>query len=318
MADTRTQNAADTHTTPADAGGPGTLVIKERAVAKVAVAAALTVPDVIRQVGGMSRLTGRELPRADVSVGEESVAVNLYLALAWPCRISEVAAAVHDEVSRVLDGIVGLPLHRLNILVAATTLKDNNERVPTTTPPIRPTSPRPPTASPAAVPVALVLAVALLGLAFVAGREFLIVHDTIVGAPWILNTIDAIADLHWAPWMLGASAAALIVGLLLVALGLKPRTRTHVGAVSPSAQTPAVWLRPADVARVCSDRAGSVHGSLSARTTVTRKRVTVEVHPVPGSDAAALTESVRDALTPTLTALSDTRRLDIRLVEGAS
>ncbi|WP_089252746.1 DUF6286 domain-containing Asp23/Gls24 family envelope stress response protein [Rhodococcoides kyotonense] len=297
-----------------DSGGPGSLVIKERAVARVAVAAASTVPSVVRQVGGMSRLTGRDLPRADVSVGEESVAVTLYVAVAWPCRISDVAAAIHDEVSRALDGIVGLPLHRLHVMVAATTPSDDGEQVGSVEPaPVVP-RPRPPTASPAALFVAVVLAIALLGVAFVAGREFLIVHETIDGAPWILNSIDWIAELHWAPWILGASIASVVAGLVLVALGLKPRTKTHAGAVSPTSSSPMVWLRPTDVARMCSDHAGGVPGSESARTTVTKKRVIVDVHPVGDGDTdASLTDAVRDAVAPTLAVLADPRTVQVRV-----
>lgn len=298
-------------------GGPGTLVIKERAVSRVAVAAALTVPDVVRQVGGMSRLTGRELPRADVSVGEHSVSVNLYVALAWPSRISEVASEVHDEVARALDGIIGLPLHRLNVVVVGTSTKDVVEQTVSKSSPST-FRPRPPTASPAALPVALVLAALLLGVAFVAGREFLIIHDTIVGAPWIGNAVDWIAELHWAPWMIGAAAASVLLGLILLALGLKPRTKTHIGASSPTSSSPLVWLRPTDVARMCSDHAGSVPGAESARTTVTRKKVTVDVHRTAESDSTSLAESVTAAVAPTLAILADTRKIQVRVKESKS
>lgn len=298
-------------------GGPGSLIIKDRAVARVAVAAALTVPSVVRQVGGMSRLTGRDLPRADVSVGEESVSVNLYVALAWPCRISEVAASVHEEVSRTLDSIVGLPLHRLNVMVAATTVGDDGDHVGASERVVVVPRPRPPTASPAALPVAVVLAFALLGVAFVAGREFLIVHDTLGGAPWIHNSIDWIAQLRWAPWMVAASVASIVVGVVLVVLGLKPRTKTHAGAVSPTSSSPMVWLRPTDVARMCSDRASSVPEVDSARTTVTRKKVIVDVHRA-GDGNDALSNSVREAVAPTLAVLAEPRKIQVRVKDVRS
>ena len=304
--------------TPGDAtegGGPGTLVIKERAISRVAVAAALTVPDVVRQLGGLSRLTGRDLPRADVSVGEHSVSVNLYIAVRWPTKVADVAHGVHTEVGRVLDGFVGLPLHRLNIIVAGTTPKDSVEHT-SGGDSVRALRPRPPTASPAAAFIAVVLALALLGVAFVAGREFLIAHETIGGPPWIGNAIAWIADLHWASWMITAASAAIVVGLILVVSGLSPRTKTHTGARSPESKSPIVWLRPTDVARICSDHAGSVPGSESARTTVTKRAVTVEVHRTPGGDDAAVTESVRDAVAPTLAALADTRKVRVRVRES--
>ncbi|KZE98447.1 hypothetical protein A2J03_14405 [Rhodococcus sp. EPR-157] len=299
--------------TEVDTGGPGTLVIKERVISRVAVAAALTVPDVVRQVGGMTRLTGRDLPRADVTVGEHAASVNLYIAVQWPSRISDVAHEVHDEVARVLADIVGLPLHRLNVVVAGTSPRSEvQSTVSENTHPVL--RPRPPTASPAALFTAIVLAFALLGVAFVAGREFLIVHGTVVGAPWIDNTVDWIADLHWATWMITAAAGMIAVGLILVVLGLTPRTKTHTGVRSPNSPSPMVWLRPTDVARMCSDHAGSVAGAESVRTTVTKKKVTVEVRRVARGDDAILTESVREAVAPVLAVLADTRKVRVRLL----
>lgn len=304
--------------TSIDTGGPGTLVIKERAVSRVAVASALTVPGVVRQIGGMSKLTGRELPRADVSVGEHSVSINLYVALEWPSRISEVTSALHDEVSRALTAVVGLPLHRLNVLVAATVPTDGTEQVASNDAGAVAPRPRPPTASPAALPVALVLAFALLGVAFVAGREFLIVQDTVVGAPWIANAVTWIAELHWAPWMTGAAIGAILAGIVLVGVGLKPRTGTHAGASSPTSSSPMVWLRPTDIARMCSEHAGSVPGSESARTTVTKKRVTVDVRRVAGAEDAAVSESVRQSVAPTLAVLADARKVRVRVKQSSS
>lgn len=289
-------------------------------MSRVAVAAALTVPSVIRQVGGMSRLTGRDLPRADVSMGDRSVSVNLYIAVVWPSRVSEVARAVHDEVDRVLDGIVGLPLHRLNVLVVGTAPgKGSDDGRPTSSAgetTRTPLSPRPPTASPAAVPIALGLALTLLAAAFVAGREFLIVNGTFGGAPWIGNAVAWIADLHWAVWMIPAAVASILVGLTLVALGVKPRTRTHTGAFSPTSPSPTVWLRPTDVARMCSDHANGVPGVESARTTVTRRKVTVDVRRLAGSDSALVTEAVRTAVAPALAVLADSRKVRVRVKDG--
>ncbi|WP_245819752.1 DUF6286 domain-containing Asp23/Gls24 family envelope stress response protein [Rhodococcoides yunnanense] len=305
--------------TAVDTGGPGTLVIKDRAIEKVAVAAALSVPTVVRQIGGLSRLTGRELPRADVSVGEHSVSVNLFIAVAWPCRISEVSTAVHDAVARALDSIVGLPLHRSNVVVAATSCTDDAEQPVSSEPAAAAPRPRPPTANPAALPVALVSAVALLGLAFVAGREFLIVHGTIDGARWVQNAVDWAAGVHWAPWMITAAVAAAVAGLVLVVIGLEPRTRTHTGATSPTSASPMVWLRPTDVARMCSDHAGTVPGCESARTTVTKRLVTIDVHRSGSvTDDDTLTRSVRDAVAPTLAVLADTRRVRVRVKQGHS
>ncbi len=304
-----------------DTPSPGTLVIKDRVISRVVVAAALTVPSVARHARGVSRLAGKQLPRVDLSVGEHSVSVNLYVGLVWPCAIIDVAETIHDQVAHALDTVVGLPLHRLNILVAATVAAGTQQHQIAQQSTVRASTalvvrPRPPTASPAALPVALILAVALLGVALVAGREWLIVHDAIGGAPWISNTVHWIAELHSTLWMIGAAATAVLLGLVLIVIGIKPRTKTHIGALSPNSTMPIVWLRPTDVARVCSEHASGVPGSKSVRTTVTKHRVTIEVRRPSGSDDSILAESVEQSVATTLATLADPRTVRVRFTEG--
>ncbi len=326
--------------TPIPAEQRGSLVVKERAVARVAVTAALTVPDVVRQVGGLPRLTGRELPRADVSVGEHSVAVNLYVAVTWPCLIPDVAAAVHDVVAQALSDIIGLPLYRMNVVVAhARTSADSLAAADTTAaaetgqdtetgqapdgagastrPATNPTvRPRPPTSGPAAAFVVLIAACALLASAVVAGREVLVRHDWISGTPWIHTAIDWLGALQWNNWLLAVFGAAAVAGVALVVLGLMPRTRTHTGAVATTSSVPIVWLRPTDVARMCSDAVGALPSVESARTTVTPKRVKIDVRHVGGDPT--IVEDVRTAVAPTLAVLADTRRVDVRVRRAES
>lgn len=308
----------------------GTLVVKEQVVARVAVTAALAVPGVIRQVGGLPRLTGRELPRADVSVGEHSVSVNLYVAVAWPCVIPEIAAAIHDAVEHAFADTIGLPLHRLNVVIAHVVIAHvvNTPGSTGTTPaegvsyaavhPI--VEPRPPTAIPAAVPVALMLAFALLALAVVAGREFLVVHESITGSPWIGSALDRIAEVQWSWWLFAGCGAAVVAGLALVTLGLKPRANTHTGASTPASSVPTVWLRPTDVARVCSDHVGSIAGVASVRTTVTPKRVRIDVRRPTGGSAPddTLAENVRAAVSSTLDVLTEQRQVVVRVEKSES
>ncbi|MGB2951202.1 MAG: Asp23/Gls24 family envelope stress response protein [Rhodococcus sp. (in: high G+C Gram-positive bacteria)] len=302
----------------------GTLVVKEQAVARVATTAALTVPGVIRQVGGLPRLTGKELPRADVSVGDHSVSVNLYVAVAWPCVILTVAESIHDAVGRALTDTIGLPLHRLNVVIAHVVSapvvvapeKPGTAEQAVTFSAVHPVvEPRPPTASPAAVPLAIVLALALLALTVVAGREFLIVHEGVTGLPWIGTALERIAEVQWSWWLFVACAAAAAAGLALVVLGLKPRTKTHSGATATASSVPIVWLRPTDVARVCSDHAGVIAGVESVRTTVTRKRVEIDVRRLVDGNVGdeALAEDVRTAVAPTLAVLAHTRDVVVRV-----
>ncbi|MGV8875124.1 MAG: Asp23/Gls24 family envelope stress response protein [Rhodococcus sp. (in: high G+C Gram-positive bacteria)] len=300
-----TQAASDDDT---DAGSRGSLEIKDRAISRTAIAAALKDPRVTRTTGGMSRLTGRELPRADVTLGEDTVAVNLYIGVTWPSQITEVTEAVHASVEAALSTMTGLDVHRVNVLVSDTTL-DSGPRSVADSPVPQVISPRPPTAGPAAMPVALLFGFALLGLAFVAGREFFIADGSVGGSPWIANSVEWVARLHWQSWMIAAAVGSAVIGLLLVFLGVKPRTRTHSGL---GGSAPTVWATPTDIARLCSAAAQTVGRVRAAHTVVTRRKIEVRVERDPALDADSIDVAVREALAPVLSVAAGGRRLTVK------
>ena len=76
-----------------------------------------------------------------------------------------------------------------------------------------------------------------------------------------------VAELHWQGWMLPAGIAAMVLGLVLVYTAVVPTSRTHLALGSDAG--PVVWLRPTDVARMCSAHAGTVAGVHSVHTTWT-------------------------------------------------
>ena len=284
----------------------GSVEIKDRAISRTAIAAALKDPRVTRTTGGISRLTGRELPRADITLGEDTIAVNLYIGVRWPSRITEVTESVHASVEAALATMTGLHVHRVNVLVSDTTL-DTEFSSTSNTDASQSVSPRPPTAGPAAMPVALLFGFALLGVAFVAGREFLIAHGHFGGSPWISDAVFWIARLHWQSWMIAAAMGAAVVGLLLVFVGVKPRTKTHS---SLGAST--VWATPTDVARLCSAAAKSTRGVADAHTVVTRRKIEVRVERDGAVDAELVDAAVREALAPTLAVSAGGRRLTVK------
>lgn len=307
-------------TAPVDPGARGRLVIKDRAYEKIATTAALQVPGVVTQGGGLTRFTGRDLPRADVSTGPRSIAVNLHLGVRWPCDVAELTRRVHHEVGEQIENLTGRPLHRLEVLVAGAeaTTPDEAETVacPTPVPADTVIPPRPPTAAPAAAPAAVVIAIGLLGLAAVAARELLIARGVIGGAPWLRNTFEWIGRLHWQQWLVPAAIAALAVGVLCVLLALAPRTRTHVALRTATTSAPITWMRPVDVARMCSARASTVPGVAVAHTTVDRRRSTVHVRAddaVTGPAAAALEQAVTDAVHSGLEVLDRPPKLRVKI-----
>ncbi|WP_179276355.1 DUF6286 domain-containing Asp23/Gls24 family envelope stress response protein [Rhodococcus sp. 06-235-1A] len=286
----------------------GSLEIKDRAISRTAIAAALKDPRVTRTTGGLSRLTGRELPRADVTLGEDTIAVNLYIGVRWPSQITEVTEAVHAAVEGALATMTGLHVHRVNVLVSDTELH-RAERAPAKEIASQVISPRPPTAGPAAMPVALLFGFALLGLAFVAGREFLIAQGHFGGDQWIADATSWVARLHWQSWMIAAAIGSALVGLLLVFVGVKPRTRTHSGLGGEAAT---VWATPTDIARLCSAAAQSTRGVVDVHTVVTRKKIEVRVERDPVFDVDRIDAAVRDALAPVLSVAAGGRRLTVQ------
>ncbi|MFC7449127.1 DUF6286 domain-containing protein [Rhodococcus daqingensis] len=300
-------------------GTRGQLVIKDRAISRIAVAAALQVPGVVRQSGGLSRLTGRDLPRAEVCMGTESVAVTLYIAVAWPCPIAVLSREVHREVGDRIAALTGLPMDRLHVVVAAAVPAsaqdgaevDCQQLAAPGTPPARLVPSRAPLTRPAAAPVALLVAGALLVLAVLTGREFLIAHEVIAPAAWLRNSIEWSARLHWQPWMLPAAVAAVFAGLALIFVAVKPRIRTHLPL--GDAGSAVVWVRPTDVARMCSARARTVAGVRSVQTIVDGKRTTVHITPDGEVTAPALESAIREVVEPGLATLAAPRPLRIKV-----
>jgi hypothetical protein len=151
-----------------------------------------------------------------------------------------------------------------------------------------------PRGTPAAAPVAIVIAVCLLAAGLVAGRELLIVRDVIDETPWVANTFGWISRLTWQTWMLAPAVAAVVLGVLALFAALKPRAHTHVGTATP----PSLWLTTTDTARASTAAALHVEGVMRAHTTAGRRRVTV--HIVGAENSPGVLESVRHRVDRTL------------------
>ena len=111
----------------------------------------------------------------------------------------------------------------------------------------------------------------------------------------------------WTPF---AGIAAGVVGIILVGVALKPRRRR---AVRAKAQT-AVYVDVTDVARIASASAEAVPGVISARSTASRRTLTVRCE-VSGTAEAELKNAVNRAVTTELAALEHSPRIRVRLAE---
>lgn len=309
------------------AGERGTLTIKDRALERIAAAAALQVPGVTYKAGNLSLLTGRELPRADVTSSGGAVAVNLYISAEWPYDAAALTRRVHDAVEWHLHEYTGLVVHELNVLIVSTSpgLESDPEEqavpveylesdiVSVRTGPrsdLPVIAPLPPLAPPAAAPAAAIIGVAALALAFAAARELLIVKGTYGGAPWLRNSFEWFGRLHWEPWIAPVAAVLVALGLVTLVTALKPRRRTHL-PLRDDGPVATVWMRRTDVARMCSAHVNTLSGVHSARTVVDRRGARMTVSADYDALPDELAATVRAEIEPKLMLLVDPLPLSV-------
>lgn len=100
-----------------DAGGRGSLTVREKVAHRLAVRAALETPDVVPSTPGLTKIAGRSLPQAQLTVAGNRVSAHLKVAVAWPAPAVEVASAVQRNVAHVLSTMAGLHVDRVDVTV---------------------------------------------------------------------------------------------------------------------------------------------------------------------------------------------------------
>ncbi|MEJ5928020.1 DUF6286 domain-containing protein [Corynebacterium sp. H128] len=163
-----------------------------------------------------------------------------------------------------------------------------------------------PRSHPAARWVAVLLSFSLLGLAFVAARELWTKRTGTQLESWLVPVFEIIGRATYEDWMLYAGIFALLLGLVLVAIGIKPRRKTH-RAVASAAN---IWIRDVDIARQCTATAEKVPGVRRASTYVTRTTVTVTI--TCSSHDDDVTERVSASITPLIAELATVPQLVLR------
>jgi len=132
---------------------------------------------------------------------------------------------------------------------------------------------RSPVAAATARYVAVALALVVMGGGVVSLREAGVELGWIAGTPWIGAAITALNGLRSQWWMMPAGAIALLLGVWLVVVALRPRRKTVVAVDTAGS----VWMRPRDVARLASHAASCVPGVEVLNSAATRRKVTMYV-----------------------------------------
>ncbi|WP_159619057.1 DUF6286 domain-containing protein [Ruania rhizosphaerae] len=119
--------------------------------------------------------------------------------------------------------------------------------------------------------VAVVLVLLMLtGAAALLTQHALAAWDVIPEPSWLEHGIELISA--QSRWVLIAAAAAVALGVLLLVLAWPHRQRVHRLSAAP-----ALYLRTVDLARLASAAARDVDGVLAATTTVSGRRLRVQV-----------------------------------------
>lgn len=100
-----------------DAATRGTLTVREKVAQRLAVRAALDTPDVLPVTAGLSKLAGRSLPQAQLTLAGNRVTAHLKITVAWPAPAVDVARAVARNVTQALSTMAGLQVDRVDVTV---------------------------------------------------------------------------------------------------------------------------------------------------------------------------------------------------------
>lgn len=136
------------------------------------------------------------------------------------------------------------------------------------------------------------LALAFLALGVVGVRDGLVYAGALGGQPWVAAASDHLDDQQPADWMLLAAAAALLVGIWLLTVALRPHRRNELQVQAATG----VFLSTRSIRRIAIDAADRVDGVDTTTASASRSRVTVQV--TTWSDAP---EQVQSAVTKEVT-----------------
>ena len=143
--------------------------------------------------------------------------------------------------------------------------------------------------------VGAVLALVLVAVGVAGIRDALVAIGAVEGEPWIDSVVDTVDG--WQPqfWFIPAGIALVLLGVWLILVALRPRSRTGVAVRAATG----VFLRTGDVERLVARAASDVDGVLSARSSASHRKVEVQVAVTGGSATGdRVRAAVQDVLQP--------------------
>jgi len=166
---------------------------------------------------------------------------------------------------------------------------------------------RTPMATPGAVPIAVLLALVLLVVGVVGARDGLVAAGALRGSSWTVAAARAIDGAAAQVWMVPVGVVLVLVGLWWLLVAIKPRRRTELEVDADVA----VWLRPADAARLATFTADDVPGVLRASSTASRRAITITADTT-AHDTTEVTQLISEAVASRLANLRRMPRIAVR------
>ena len=123
MADFNTPGRAApaTGTDVLEPGERGTLVIKDRAVQRIAEAAALSVAGVVpaaQSTNALNTALGRAYPRVDCEIAGGRVRAEVTVVGLWPSSAPRLGAQIRQTVTEQLEVLAGLRVDTVDVTIA--------------------------------------------------------------------------------------------------------------------------------------------------------------------------------------------------------
>ncbi|WP_350276334.1 DUF6286 domain-containing Asp23/Gls24 family envelope stress response protein [Kribbella sp. HUAS MG21] len=294
----------------ANGGDRGRLEIAERAVERIAEITARNHGAVLRR----DAVLGRGLPKARAVIAGRRTRIEVQVAAAWGRPLAEVAAEVRRSVAADIARYTGLGVDRVDVDITTVGATDGGAvggavgavgsadgQAPAAKSPV---------AAPAAAAVGIVAAFVLVGIGVVGIAEMLrtagLLRGQVIPPGWFGRTFA----LEPAGWLRPVGIAAVVLGLLVLVVAVKPRRRTHLAVQGPDT---IVWIRSADAARLAADGAAKVDSVTAATVAAKRRRLRATVTHF--GDPARVTDEVGTAIDDRMRTVSPRPRVRIDLQE---
>lgn len=162
----------------------------------------------------------------------------------------------------------------------------------------------PPRAAPAAAITGTIVAILFIALAVVGVHDLFVTQGWAQGSPWARAAIDNVNGAKRADWVVPLAVVALLIGLFLLVVSLRPRRNTH-RAVPERDEAGDVWVAPGVLSNLAKSAAEDAPGVLHAKPKVSSRRIKVVLHTTPGADRDQSVTTAEQLIAERIGSLSD-------------